>query len=195
MEPTERAPTSEILEGLLRDVQSDEVSFGWVVANLGERSFGIVMLLIGLVALLPAASGFAGLLLMVPAIQMMLGRDRPVLPARIARRGVSTQRLGRLISRLTPRLRLLERAVRPRWSTPFETRKRVVGFITLLLGATLLVPVPFSHLPPVAAIILLAFAFVEEDGLILAIAGVVALSSLAFSAAALWGAVEFGLMI
>jgi hypothetical protein len=42
---------------------------------------------------------------------------------------------------------------------------------------------------------LLAFAFLEEDGLILAIAVAVALLSLAVSLAALWGAVEVGLMI
>jgi hypothetical protein len=190
-----RVPTSAILETLARDAPAGEVTLGWIIGNLRERSFGIVMLLIGLIGLLPGVSPFAGALLAFPAIQMLLGRDEPVLPARIANRRFSTQRLGRLIARITPTLRWIERAVRPRWSTPFETRKRVVGLVTLLLGATLLVPVPFSHLLPIMAIMLLAFAFLEEDGLILAIAIVIALTSLAISAAALWGAIEVGLLI
>lgn len=195
MSPGERVPTSVLLETLVRDAPAPEVTLGWVVTSLRERSFGIVMLLIGLVALLPGASPFVGVLLAIPAIQMILDRDEPVLPSRLANRRFSTQRLGRLIARLTPTLRRIERVVRPRWRTPFGTRKRVVGLIMLLLGATLLVPVPFSHVPPVIAIMLLAFAFLEEDGLILAIAVTVALISLAISAAALWGAVEVGLLV
>lgn len=195
MRPSERVPTSVILETLVRDAPSGEVTLGWILASLRERSFGIVMLLIALVGLLPGVSALAGVLLAVPAIQMMLGREEPILPARIANRRFSTQRLGRLIGRLTPTLRRIERAVRPRWSTPVGTRKRVVGLITLLLGGTLLVPVPFSHIPPVVAIMLLAFAFLEEDGLMLAIAVTIALVSLAISAATLWGAIEVGLLI
>jgi hypothetical protein len=192
---SERLPTSVILENLVRDAPSSEVTLGWIVGSLRERSFGIVMLLIGLVGLLPGVSAFAGVLLAVPAIQMILGRDQPILPARIANHRFSTQRLEHLIARVTPTLRRIERAVMPRWSTPFGTRKRVVGLITLLLGGTLLVPVPFSHVLPIAAIMLLAFAFLEEDGLILAIAVAIALISLAISAATLWGAIEVGLLI
>lgn len=191
----ERVPTSVVLETLMRDAPPREVTLGWVVASLRERSFGIVLLLIGLVGLVPGASPFVGVLLAVPAMQMILGREEPVLPSRLANRRFSTQRLGRLIARLTPALRRIERVVRPRWRTPVGTRKRVVGLITLLLGGTLLIPVPFSHIPPAIAIMLLAFALLEEDGLILAIAVAAALVSLAISAAALWGVVEVGLLV
>ena len=171
------------------------MTLGWIVASLRERSFGVVMLLIALVGLLPGLSMIAGVLLAFPAIQMLLGRAEPVLPVWIARRRFSTPRFGRLIARTTPALRGIERAVRPRWNTHFATRKRVVGLIALLLGGTFLIPVPFSHVPPILATMLLAFAFLEEDGLILAIAVGVALVSLAISAAALWGAMEIGLLV
>lgn len=190
-----RVPTSVILEQLARDAPAGEITLDWILGDLGERSFGIVMLLIGLIGLLPGVSTFAGLLLAVPAIQMMLGRDAPVLPARIVNRRFSTQRVKRLIARVTPGLRLIERAVRPRWNAPLAARKRVVGLMTLLLGATMLVPVPFSHLLPIAAIMLLAFAFLEEDGLLLAVAIAVALLSFAVSAVTLWGAIEVGRLI
>ena len=43
---------------------------------------------------------------------------------------------------------------------------------------------------PVLVIVLLAFAFLEEDGVLLCIALAAALASLAITAAAVWGAVE-----
>ncbi len=50
-----RVPMSVILEGLLRDAPTD-ATLEWIVANLRERSFGIVMLLIALVGLAPGLS-------------------------------------------------------------------------------------------------------------------------------------------
>jgi len=47
--------------------------------------------------------------------------------------------------------------IRPRWRTPFETTKRVVGVTLLLLGATLVAPIPFSNIIPAIAIALVAF--------------------------------------
>ena len=77
-------PTSVILEGVLRDAPPDGVTLAWLIGSLEERSFGIVILVIALVGLLPGASTFVGLLLAAPAIQMLLGRPQPVLPGRIA---------------------------------------------------------------------------------------------------------------
>jgi hypothetical protein len=69
---------------------------------------------------------------------------------------------------------LAERFVRPRWTTPAEGTKRVVGGIVLLLSAGLLAPVPLSNVPPALAIMLIAFAYLEEDGLLLCGALVIA---------------------
>jgi len=184
-----RVPTSVVLQDLLRDAPG-EVSLEWIIAHLHERSFGIVMLLIALVGLVPGISPLVALMLAIPAVQMMWGRSEPVLPGRLATRRLSKARLGRILARVIPVLRWLERVVRPRWATPFEVTKRIVGFVILLLGATLLAPVPFSQVIPVLVIVLLAFAFLEEDGVLLCIALAAALASLAITAAAVWGAVE-----
>ncbi|MEO3429265.1 exopolysaccharide biosynthesis protein [Pelagibius sp. CAU 1746] len=184
-----RVPTSIILEGLLRDAPSD-VTLEWIVANLKERSFGIVMLLIALVGLVPGLSPVVGILLAIPAVQMILGRNEPLLPRRLAARRISQIRLRRILRRLIPVVKRLERIIRPRWAMPFETTKRAVGFVILLLGATLLVPVPLSNIVPTLAIMLLAFAFLEEDGLLLCVALTAAAVSFAVTAAAIWGTIE-----
>jgi hypothetical protein len=89
----------------------------------------------------------------------------------------------------------LERVVRPRWRTPFEATKRVVGLVVLLLGATLLAPVPFSHVIPAFVIMLLAFAFLEEDGVLLCLALAAATISLFVTIAAVWGTIEGSLLL
>jgi hypothetical protein len=190
-----RGPTSVVLEGLLEEAPGEQVTLAWIVGRLRERSFGIVMLLIALVGLVPGVASVAGLLLAVPAIQMMLGRPGPVLPGFIARRRLSTRRLRRLIARLVPVLRRLERAVRPRWTTPFEATKRVLGGVILLLSATLLAPIPVSQVPPLLAIMLLAVAFLEDDGLLLLVALAAAALSMGLTGMTVWGAVEAGLLL
>ena len=70
-----------------------------------------------------------------------------------------------MLVRIIPALRYLERFIRPRWPTPFEITKRVVGVVVLLLGVCLLAPIPLSNLPVSLTIVLVAFAYLEEDGL------------------------------
>lgn len=190
-----RVPTSEILDDLMRQAPAGETTLVWIVAHLRDRSFGIVMLLIGILALVPGISPLAGVLLAWPAIQMMLGHEGPVLPGAVARRRFSTDRLVRVLARAVGLLKRMERIVQPRWTLPFETTKRIVGFIILLLGISLLAPIPFSQLIPAAVIILLAFAWLEEDGLLLILALVAALASIAVTAGAVWGTVEATLLL
>lgn len=185
-----REPTSAVLDRLLKDAPDEDVTLAWLIAGLRERSFGIVMLILGLVALIPGASGVVGVLLMIPAVQMMFARKGPAFPGFLARRRISKRKLARLVARINPILRRIERVVRPRWATPFEATKMAVGLVVLLLAATLLAPIPFSNIIPGLVIVLLSFAYIEEDGIALCIALVAALVSLAIVAATVWAALR-----
>lgn len=184
--------TSEVLRSLLDGAPPDRVTLASLIDTLRTRSFGILMLLIGLLGLVPGTSPFIAVLLGVVAMQMVMARSSPVLPSFIARRSIPTPRLARMVARVIPVMQFLERFVRPRWRTPFEATKRVVGFVILLLGLTLLAPIPFSQIIPALVIMLLAFAFLEEDGVLLCIALIAAVVSLSITVAALWGAIEGG---
>src|SRR5690606_17955723 len=102
---TPHVPTSAIMEGLLGEAPPDRVTLGWVIERLGARSFGLLMFLLALLALVPGLSGLIGVLLMIPAYQMIVARHAPRLPRFIARRHLPTQRLARLIARTVPLLR------------------------------------------------------------------------------------------
>jgi hypothetical protein len=174
-------PTSVALTQLLYEAPPDHVSLAWVMGRLEKRSFGLLMLIMAIISLTPGIATFAALLLAFPAIEMILGHESPMLPRFIAARPISTSRIVRWVSRATPLLRRMETFIRPRWHTPFQTTKRVVGLIVLLLAATLLAPFPLSIIPTLV-IALIAFAYLEEDGVLLCISLLAALPSIALTA-------------
>jgi hypothetical protein len=187
---TARAPTSIVLRDLLSQETPEQVTLGWLMARLGDRSFGIVLLLLALLGLLPGVSALAGVLLMVAAAQMILARPGPVFPHRISAQPFATQRLANVVKRVVPVLRSLERIIRPRWPTPFRMTKRVVGGVVLLLAASLLAPVPLSNIPPALVTGLIAFAYLEEDGALLGVALMAALILLSAILVATWEALS-----
>lgn len=185
-----RLPTSVVLRDLLGNAPGDRVTLAWLIERLGDRSFGVVLLLLALLALLPGVCTFAAVLLLVPAFQMVRGHHGPIFARRLAAYELKTQRLAALIDRIAPVLQYLERFIRPRWATPFETTKRAVGIVVFLLAISMLAPVPLSNVPPALTVVLVAFAYLEEDGALLSFALVVALVLLMVLAAIVWEAVS-----
>jgi hypothetical protein len=182
--------TSVQLSKLLDHADGESIPVGWLIRRLGGRSFGLTLFMMAVIALVPGASTVLGVLIAWPAIQMILGHDVAVLPRLIARRRIGVEKLARVLRVVIPKLELVERLVRPRWPTPLQATKRLTGFVVLLLGLTLISPVPFGQIVPAFVIMLLALAYLEEDGVALLIALVAALASLAATGVTLWGAVE-----
>jgi hypothetical protein len=180
--PTVSVPTSDILHDLLDEAPRDAVTLDSIMKRLDERSFGLITLLLALLAMVPGISLVAGTMIIWTAGQMILARPRATLPRFVARHTVPTARLTRLIERMVPELRWLERLIRPRWSTPF-TMTKSVGLVVLLLGISLFSPVPLSNFIPALVIMGMALAYLEKDGVMLAIATAVACVSLVAMAA------------
>jgi hypothetical protein len=61
-------PTSIVLQRLHDEAPADQFTLGWLMGKLRKRSFGIIMLLLALVATVPGISYIAGLLLMISRI-------------------------------------------------------------------------------------------------------------------------------
>ncbi len=137
------------------------------MGSLHKRSFGIIMLLLAVVAIAPGASIVAGLLLMIPACQMIAGQPAPVFPRRIAAHPLPTRHLAALVQRAVPVLRYLEKVVHPRWPTPFKPTKRLVGAVVVILSASLaFFPIPLSNVIPalVIALISLVAHVIDHEG-------------------------------
>jgi len=187
---TDRIPTSALLDGLLREAGAERVTLAWLIDGLGDRSFGLVMLLLALLGAMPGASAIVAPLLAILAVQMMLGHGGPVFPRRVSQRSVPTRALARTLGRAVPLLRAVEGFIHPRWPMPFEATKRAVGLVVLLLGVLLLAPIPLSNVPPALTIVLLAIAYLEEDGILLCAALAISVLLLVIAAGAVWQAMS-----
>ena len=134
-----------------------------------------------MIAIAPGFSIVAGMLLVIPAFQMIIGSAAPVFPRRIAAHPFPTKCLAAVLQRSLPVPRYLEHVVHPRWHTP-------VGAAVFLLSVTLVfVPLPLSNVVPALVIALLSLAYLEEDGVLLVIALLTAVITLAAEAATVWG--------
>jgi hypothetical protein len=183
-------PASVVLQELLDEMPPETFTLSWVLGRLPKHSFGILMLLLALIGVAPGISLLSGLLLGILALQMIAGWRSPAFPRRIAAHPLPARHLANLLQRAIPALKYLERAVHPRWSTPAAATQRVVGIVVLLLSLVLLLfPVPFSSILPALVIVAIAFAYLQDDGILLAVASMAAVVMLGLMGAAVWQAI------
>ena len=174
---------SALLQELHDGVPPGQFTLQWLVSRLHKQSFPAIIFLLAIVAVVPGVSLIAGLLLLVPTVQMIAGQPAPTFPRRIATRPLSTDKLNACLRRIIPILKVVEVAIHPRWPRAVTVPKRIVGLVILLLAVRLLVvPIPLSNMLPAALISLIALSYLEEDGLMLVLALVIAVAVLALDA-------------
>jgi hypothetical protein len=189
--PTQpNVPISVQLSRIISLAEGTHVSIGWMLEQLGPRSFGLTFFVMGLVGLVPGLSTFVGALVAWPALQLIRGRKVASLPRLVRERTISVEKLARISKAASSRLAMVEKLIRPRWPPAIQTTRSLTGFVMMLLGLTMVLPVPFGHLVPAFVILLLALAYLEEDGIALTVGFVAALASLAITVTAVWGTIE-----
>ena len=120
-------------------------------------------------------------------LKELAAQPAPAFPRCIADRPLPTRDLAALVQRAVPVLRYLEKVIHPRWPTPLEATKRLVGTVVVILNTTLLfTPIPLSNVVPALLIALIFLAYLEEDGLLLSIALLAASIMLTVELVAVW---------
>ena len=161
-------PASVILQELHDRAPTCHVTLQWLLGSLHQQSFGMVTLILAIVAVAPGISILAGLLLLFPAFQMMVGRPELRFPNWMVARDLPAQHVGGVMRRAISVLACCESAIYPRFRTPPEITKRVVGAVVLMLTVRLLLmPFPLSNIPAAILIAFISLAYVEQDGLLL----------------------------
>ncbi len=170
---------SDIVAYFAEGFPGERITLGDFVTVLGDRSFGILLLIFALPSALPLSavpgvSTVFGIPMAAVAAQMMIGMKRPAMPGWLLSRSVARADLQRAVARVLPYLRRLERVLRPRW-LPLTSAlaERAIGGACLLLALIVTLPIPFGNQPPSLAIALFAVGIFERDGLFV-IAGLIA---------------------
>jgi hypothetical protein len=165
---------TEMLDHLEAAPEGEEVSIGEIVEALGRRSFGSLLVIVALLAILPTGaipgvSALTGALMLLFCLQVLFGQQKMWVPDWLARQTMGRERLetsverargiaGRIDRLLGPRL---ERFVEP----PFVN---VVALVGALLALTMfpLIPVPFGAFPASIPLIFFGLGLAARDGLV-----------------------------
>jgi hypothetical protein len=167
---------SEVLLAALRNL-GDEVTIEEITRALGDRAYGVVMLLFCLPNCIPAPPGMNsvfGIPLLLYALQLLRHRSAsPWQPRFIAQRRFRKETLVKLLDAARPRLQSIERLCRPRLTTMVTgTAERWIAFYVVLLSICIIIPLWGTNFIPAVGAALIAVSLLEQDGA-LAIVGVV----------------------
>lgn len=169
----------QLLDHLVQLAEGEaEVSLGMVVESIGSRAFGPLLMLIGLTLVSPF-SGIPGMAVTMAifvgliASQMLIGRRHFWLPGWLLNRSVKRDRLLRVVRRVRPLARRVDRLLRPRLTVLVDYgASYVIAALCLLiaLGMPMMEMVPFSASAAGVALGAFGLSLVVQDGLLVVLA-------------------------
>lgn len=168
---------SDILQGIADApaTPDERISIGHLIEGFGNRAFGALLFIFAVPVALPIAipgiSAVLGAPLLFLSWQLMRGRDQPWLPDVMRGRSFRRVDFARMLQRVLPSIRRVERLVGPRliWMTN-RRGEQIIGLFAFVLAVVLFLPIPFGNTVPALAIAILASTVLERDG-VAAIAG------------------------
>lgn len=182
MDPNSHRSTSQVLLDLVRKFPGERMTLQNVMDGLGERSFGFVLLLFGVlsaIAVVPGLATITAIPLLFFGLQMLAGYRTPWLPKSILRREFAKADLLAAIERAVPAMRWVETICKPRLL--FLTGRfgeRVLGLLVFILAIVIALPGPGTNFAPGVAIAFMAIAIIERDGLLVLVGMLVSVFAL-----------------
>ena len=151
-----------------------EVSLDMLMDTIGKRSFGPVLLLIGLILVsplsgIPTLPSTMGVAVFLIAMQMLVRRQHIWLPGWILRRKIGQQKLAKASQWLRRPARFIDRLVKQRLSMLVDGPGGwPIALVCLVLAVTLplLEPVPFAASSAGVALSCFGLAMIAHDGVL-----------------------------
>lgn len=174
----ERVPVSRLLADLRAGLQGERVTLGEIQERLGPQAHGLLLLLLALPEALPlpiaGVSAIIAVPLLIVAVRLAVFGNQATLPTWLRRRTLPVGLLVRVLDQAAPRLRRLERVLRPR-PPGTERLLRPVGVVSTVLAVVIALPIPFGNLPPAVIVVILALGLTQHDGVAVIVGFVLAL--------------------
>ncbi len=177
MSATMTEPQPENLESVLQKLDGaadgeERVSIGGMLEATGQRSFGVLLLVPGLLVLSPL-SGIPGLptffavMIVLVATQLLIGRHHFWLPRWLLKRSASRRKYDKAMGFLHRLAKHVDRIMRPRleWLTT-GIAVRMTAVLCVLIAITMppLELLPFANSLAGAILTLLGLGMMARDG-------------------------------
>lgn len=190
---------SSVLAGLLaRDQAGGALTLGEVFKRIGDRGFGLLLIILSLPSALPVpAPGYStpfGIVIAVLALQMLAGRSSPWLPARAAGTKLHGKFIDGMLGFFSKFFSKVEFLIRPRllW-VGSRAGRAFLGALVLIMACLMIMPIPLTNTFPAFVIFLTGIGLTEEDGLFSLFAGLLGVLATALYAVVVYFTIRFGL--
>jgi len=176
-------------------VHKGSLSIGEMVATMGASSIAFTILVLALPALTPIPGPFGmvfGNCLAIVSLQIIAGAQHLKLPRFVAGRRMSADTIALIVRHTAPAIARIERMLRPDRLPGLAgpTAQRLLGIPVFLLAIAIALPIPFGNVLPVIALIVIATALLEQDGLAATVGLVLSVVALSVTIALLYGALS-----
>ncbi|MDO8343363.1 MAG: exopolysaccharide biosynthesis protein [Cellvibrio sp.] len=200
--PARRHPgpsLSSLLLDFAANFHAERVRVRDITESLGQRSFGFILLIFALpnslpILGIPGVSTITGMPMLFVAVQMALGHQRVYLPRWIADSSLATADFQKLINKVAPWLRRIEKLMRPRIAIlTLGSAERWLGAFCVLLAVLLVLPIPLGNLLPALGILFIALGLIESDGVCVLVGIAIGIAAWMFLSGLVWVAVQTAL--
>lgn len=163
--------TSDIISAVAKKLEHHEaITIGDFVSMLGDRSFGLAILIFAIpnalpIPGIPGFSAITGAPIIICTIQMILGVQKIWLPKWIANRKLQGKILTQIFKKSVPVLKTLEKFLKPRFQIlTSKSAERLAGIFLLVVAWVMALPIPLGNFLPGLALVISSLALLERDG-------------------------------
>jgi hypothetical protein len=160
--------TRALVDRMAHGDPDGSVTFGELLDQFSERSWGIFLLLALLPNFIPVpgAGLVSGPLVVLIGVQLLFHVEHPWLPKFLARREIPRERLVNFRNRMDKWLGRIERLIKPRWQAILDNKygHAFSGFMLIVLGVILALPIIGTNYIFGALLLGYALALIERDG-------------------------------
>lgn len=174
----EEAPLQGVLAHVLNEMDGEDSNLRDIVASMGHRAFGPVMVLCGLflmtpLGIIPGLPAAFGLINIAFAVQLLARRPYPWVPDILAKVRVPYARVDKVHSKVSPWLAKIDNVISPRLAWATEGIMLALAALVAILLSTAMVPlglIPFGVVPAAAILGVMGLALIARDGVLMLIA-------------------------
>jgi len=166
---------ARLLRRLADDGADEGLTLDQIRDRLDERAYGLLILILAIPCLVPGLYGVpqvVGVVIIILAAQLLVGREEPWLPRWVLNLRARASWLKAMADFAEQRLGWIDRFSRPRMSAFASGPGEKLAALFMIL-ATLTIVLPMTNTIPSVALSLLAVGLIQRDGLfVIAGAGV-----------------------